>query len=88
MKPGGSPPQPQKKQVRAGQGRGVSEAPESGAAFEEWEGAGSGSEASLPVGAQGVSGPSSSCVWNLQVFPDDARGCQCPFVYGVTWSWI
>ena len=30
--------------------------------------------------AQGVSGPSSGCVWNLWVFPDDARGCQCPFV--------
>ena len=30
--------------------------------------------------AQGVSGPSSSCVWNLRVFPDDARGCQCLFV--------
>ena len=30
--------------------------------------------------AQGVSGPSSSCVWNPRVFPDDARGCQCPFV--------
>ena len=26
--------------------------------------------------AQGVSGPLSNCVWNLQVFPDDARGCQ------------
>ena len=25
---------------------------------------------------QGVSGPLSNCVWNLQVFPDDARGCQ------------
>ena len=24
----------------------------------------------------GVSGPLSNCVWNLQVFPDDARGCQ------------
>ena len=24
----------------------------------------------------GVSGPLSKCVWNLQVFPDDARGCQ------------
>ena len=24
----------------------------------------------------GVSGPLSHCVWNLQVFPDDARGCQ------------
>ena len=23
----------------------------------------------------GVSGP-LNCVWNLQVFPDDARGCQ------------
>ena len=24
----------------------------------------------------GVSGPLSNCVWNLQVFPDDAWGCQ------------
>ena len=24
----------------------------------------------------GVSGPLSNCVWNLQVFPDDARGCH------------
>ena len=24
----------------------------------------------------GVSGPLSNCLWNLQVFPDDARGCQ------------
>ena len=31
-------------------------------------------------GAQGVSGPSSSCVWNPRVFADDARGWQCPFV--------
>ena len=23
-----------------------------------------------------VSDPLSNCVWNLQVFPDDARGCQ------------
>ena len=30
--------------------------------------------------AQGVSGPSSSCVWNPRVFVDDARGWQCPFV--------
>ena len=30
--------------------------------------------------AQGVSGPSSSCVWNPRVFLDDARGWQCPFV--------
>ena len=28
--------------------------------------------------AQGVSGPSSSCVWNLRVFADDARGWQRP----------
>ena len=28
---------------------------------------------------QGVSGPSSSCVWNPRVFADDARGWQCPF---------
>ena len=28
----------------------------------------------------GVTGHLSSCVWNLRVFPDDARGCQCPFV--------
>ena len=31
-------------------------------------------------GVQGVSGPSSSCVRNLRVFPAVARGCQCPFV--------
>ena len=24
----------------------------------------------------GLSGPLSNCVWNLQVFPDDAWGCQ------------
>ena len=30
--------------------------------------------------AQGVSGPSSSCVWNPRVFADDARGCQCSFL--------
>ena len=24
----------------------------------------------------GVSGPLSNCLWNLQVFPDNARGCQ------------
>ena len=30
--------------------------------------------------AQGVSGPSSSCLWNPRVFADDARGWQCPFV--------
>ena len=29
---------------------------------------------------QGVSGPWSSCVWKLRVFPDKSRGCQCPFV--------
>ena len=29
--------------------------------------------------AQGVSGPSSSCVWNPRVFADDPRGWQCPF---------
>ena len=28
----------------------------------------------------GMTAPSSSCVWNLRVFPYDARGCQCPFV--------
>ena len=32
------------------------------------------------IDAQGVSGPSSSCVWNPRVFADDARGWQCPFV--------
>ena len=21
-----------------------------------------------------------SCIWNLRIFPDDALGCQCPFV--------
>ena len=29
---------------------------------------------------QGVSGPSSSCVWNPRVFADDAQGWQCPFL--------
>ena len=29
---------------------------------------------------QGVSGPLTSCMWNLRVFPEDAWGCQCPFV--------
>ena len=28
----------------------------------------------------GVTGHFLSCLWNLRVFPDDARGCQCPFV--------
>ena len=28
---------------------------------------------------QRATGPSSSCVWNPQVFPDDAQGCQCRF---------
>ena len=28
----------------------------------------------------GVSGPSSSCVWNPRFFADDARGWQCPFL--------
>ena len=28
----------------------------------------------------GVTRHLSSCVWNLPVFPDDARGCQGPFV--------
>ena len=32
------------------------------------------------LSCQGFSGPWSSCVWNPRVFPDDARGCQCPFV--------
>ena len=27
---------------------------------------------------QGVSGPLTSCVWNLRVFPEDAWGCQSP----------
>ena len=22
-----------------------------------------------------------SCMWNLQVLPDDVRGCQCPFAF-------
>ena len=28
---------------------------------------------------QRATGPSSSCVWNPRVFPDDAQGCQCRF---------
>ena len=23
----------------------------------------------------------TSCVWNLRVFPEDARGCHCPFIW-------
>ena len=34
----------------------------------------------IPASAQGVSGPSLSCVWNPRVFADDARGWQCPFL--------
>ena len=45
-----------------------------GHGFEQALGGGEGQ------GAQGVSGPSSSCVWNPRVFADDARGWQCPFV--------
>ena len=37
-------------------------------------------QSSLSRVAKGVSGPSSSCVWNPRVFADDARGWQCPFV--------
>ena len=29
---------------------------------------------------QGVTGHLSSCIWNLWVFPDDAWGCQWPFM--------
>ena len=29
---------------------------------------------------RGVTGNLSTCMWNLWVFPDDALGCQCPFV--------
>ena len=31
----------------------------------------------------GVTGHLSSCIWNLRVIPDNARGCQCPFVLGL-----
>ena len=31
-------------------------------------------------GVHGVRGHLSSCIWNLGVFPDDARGSHCPFV--------
>ena len=30
---------------------------------------------------QWVSGPLSSCVCNLRVFPEDARGCHCCFIW-------
>ena len=29
----------------------------------------------------GVTGHLSSCMWNLRGFSDNARGCQCPFVF-------
>ena len=38
--------------------------------------------------AQGVSGPSSSCVWNPRVFADDARGWQCPFAQILFWNYL
>ena len=38
-----------------------------------------GSPLSLRV-VHGVTGLLLSFVWNLWVFPDDAEGCQCPFV--------
>ena len=38
-----------------------------------------GSPLALRV-VHGVTGHLLSCVWNLWVFPDDAQGCQCPFV--------
>ena len=28
----------------------------------------------------GVTGHLLSCMWNMRVFPDDAKGCQCRFV--------
>ena len=38
-----------------------------------------GSPLALRV-VHGVTGHLLSCVWNLWFFPDDAQGCQCPFV--------
>ena len=38
-----------------------------------------GTALASPV-VHGVTGHLSSCICNLHVFPDDARGCQCPFV--------
>ena len=32
------------------------------------------------LSCSGMTGHLSSCMWNLQVFPDDVRGCQCPFM--------
>ena len=32
-------------------------------------------------GVHGVTGHLSSCIWNRGVVQDNARGCQCPFVF-------
>ena len=32
-------------------------------------------------GVQGVRCHLSSCIWNLRVFPEDAPGCKCHFVF-------
>ena len=49
---------------------------------EQEEGGDLGSNGTLLASrvVQGVSEPLTSCGWNLRVFPEDAWGCQCPFV--------
>ena len=38
-------------------------------------------------GVHGVRGLLSSCIWNLGVFPDDARASHCPFVLTSFTGW-
>ena len=38
-------------------------------------------ELCLPLESFSGSRTLSSCVWNLRVFPEDARGCHCPFIW-------
>ena len=45
-----------------------------GAAVQEWT---SACLSSCSLGDRNL----FSCMSNLRSFPDDARGCQCPFVY-------
>ena len=43
-----------------------------------------------PLASRGVPGERghlSSCIWNLEVFPDDARASHCPFVLTSFTGW-
>jgi len=49
-----------------------------------------GSRHGTPLASRGVPGERgllSSCIWNLGVFPDDARASHCPFVLTSFTGW-